>query len=38
MTPGQAHESTALETLLDQADQDLYDAHGDPVPWPVALA
>ena len=38
MTAGQAHESTALDTLLDQANQDLYDAQGDPVPWPVALA
>ena len=38
VTAGQAHESTALDTLLDQANQDLYDAQGDPVPWPVALA
>jgi len=38
VTAGQAHESTVLDTLLEQADQDLYDAHGGPVPWPVALA
>ena len=38
VTAGQAHESTALDTLLDQANRDLYDAQGDPVPWPVDLA
>ncbi len=38
VTAGQAHESTALDTLLDQANRHLYDAQGDPVPWPVALA
>ena len=38
VTAGQVHESTALDTLLIQADQDLLDVQGDPVPWPVALA
>ena len=38
LTAGQAHESTALDTLLEQANRDLYDAQGDPVAWPVALA
>ncbi len=38
VTAGQVHESTALDTLLVQANRDLYDAQGDPVPWPVALA
>ena len=38
VTAGQAHESTALVPLLDQANQDLYDAQGNPVPWPAALA
>ena len=38
VTPGQAHESTALDVLLTEADQSLVDAEGDPVPWPVALA
>lgn len=37
-TAGQVHESTALDTLLVQADRDLVDVHGDPVPWPVAMA
>ncbi len=38
VTAGQAHESTALDTLLVQANRDLLDVQGDPVPWPVALA
>ena len=38
VTAGQVHESTALDTLLVQADRDLVDVQGDPVPWPVALA
>ncbi len=38
VTAGQVHESTALDTLLVQANRDLHDAQGDPVPWPVALA
>ena len=38
VTAGQVHESTALDTLLVQANRDLYDAQGNPVPWPVALA
>ena len=38
MTAGQVHESTVLAVLLYQADQGLYDAQGDRVPWPVALA
>ena len=38
VTAGQAHESTALEALLAQADRDLLDVQGDPIPWPVALA
>lgn len=38
VTAGQVHESTVLDTLLVQANRDLYDAQGDPVPWPVALA
>ena len=32
VTAGQVHESTALDTLLIQADQDLLDVQGDPVP------
>lgn len=38
MTAGQVHESTALDTLLVQVDRTLFDAQGDPVPWPLALA
>ena len=38
MTAGQAHESTALDTILVEADRGLLDAQGDPIPWPVALA
>ena len=38
VTPGQSHESTALDTLLEQANRDLFDVQGEPVPWPAALA
>ncbi len=38
VTAGQVHESTVLDTLLAQADRDLLDKDGDPIPWPVALA
>jgi transposase len=38
VTAGQAHESTALDTVLVEVDQGLLDARGDPIPWPVALA
>jgi transposase len=38
LTPGQSHESTAVETLLDQADADVLDGDGKPIAWPVAMA
>ena len=38
VTAGQTHESTVLDVLLAQADRDLFDLQGDPIPWPVALA
>ena len=38
LTPGQAHESTILETLLEAADANLFDDKGEPIAWPVALA
>lgn len=38
LTPGQAHESTALETLLEGADANVVDGDGKPVAWPVAIA
>ena len=37
LTPGQAHESTVLDTLLEEADARLCDGEGEPVAWPVAL-
>jgi transposase len=38
LTPGQAHDSTALVSVLDGADQVLLDGKGEPIAWPVALA
>jgi transposase len=38
LTPGQAHESTALVSVLDGADQALLDGEGERIAWPVALA
>jgi len=38
LTPGQAHESTTLEAVLEAADAQVLDANGDPVAWPLALA
>lgn len=38
LTPGQTHESTVVDVLLDNADNHLRDAEGSPVPWPAALA
>lgn len=38
LTPGQTHESTAVDTVLETADAQLLDSSGAPVPWPVALA
>ena len=38
LTPGQTHESTALDTLLENADQQLLDSHGQQVAWPISLA
>jgi transposase len=37
LTPGQAHDSTALDTLLEGADAQLLDGDGQPVAWPVKL-
>ena len=37
LTPGQAHESTVLDTLLVEADDCLTDVEGQPIAWPVAL-
>jgi len=38
LTPGQAHESTALVSVLNGADDALLDGEGEPIAWPVALA
>jgi transposase len=38
LTPGQAHETTALVPLLEGADERVVDGEGEAVAWPVALA
>ena len=38
LTPGQTHESTTLDIVLENADRHLLDIDGEPVPWPIALA
>lgn len=38
LTPGQTHESTVLDVVLENADKNLLDSNGGPVPWPVRLA
>ena len=38
LTPGQDHESTKLDALLESTDAILFDGNGQPVAWPVALA
>jgi len=38
LTPGQTHESTVLDTLLEGADANLFNSAGEPVAWPVAMA
>jgi transposase len=37
LTPGQAHESTALEEVLDGADARLLHTDGERIAWPLAL-
>jgi len=38
VTAGHTHESTVLDTLLIGADERLFDAHDEPIAWPIALA
>jgi len=38
LTPGQVHESTTLDAILETADAEVFDLNGDPVAWPFALA
>jgi transposase len=37
LTPGQAHDSTVLDTVLEGADAHLLDGDGVPFAWPLAL-
>ena len=37
LTPGQDHESTVLDVLLENADSSLSDSKHNPVAWPVSL-
>jgi transposase len=38
LSSGQAHDSTALVSLLNEADARVRDGDGEPVAWPAALA
>lgn len=38
LTAGQTHECAAFDTVMAGADAALFDADGEPVAWPVALA
>ena len=38
LSAGQSHESTMLDVVLMSADEGLFDAEGEPIAWPVALA
>lgn len=38
LTPGQAHDNTALEDLLTRVDDEVRDSDGNKVQWPDALA
>lgn len=38
LTPGEAHESTAVAPLLEGADEAIVDFDGDPIAWPIAMA
>lgn len=38
LTLGQAHESTAVVELLNEADEHVTDGDSQPVAWPAALA
>ena len=37
LTPGQAHESTVLDVVLQGADSNLFDGDGEPIAWPISL-
>lgn len=38
LTAGEAHESTALEPLLEAADASLFHHDGEPIAWPLQMA
>jgi transposase len=38
LSAGQRHESAMLEAVLTKAEEGLFDAEGEPIAWPVALA
>jgi transposase len=38
LTAGQTHEAAAFEALMCGADDALWDEHGEPIAWPLALA
>ena len=38
LSPGQAHENSSLEALLNNTAVDLVDANGEPIAWPAAMA
>jgi transposase len=38
LTAGQTHEAAAFDAVMVGADQQLHDAEGEPIAWPVALA
>jgi transposase len=38
LSPGQTHEASMLEQVLQGADDHLFDAHANPVAWPARLA
>lgn len=38
LTAGQIHESTVIDTLLTEADTNVFDSCGEPIAWPLALA
>lgn len=38
LTPGQAHDTMALEDVLQRADDEIRDSDNTPVAWPAAIA
>lgn len=38
LTAGQTHEAAAFDAVMAGADEQLIDAEGEPIAWPVALA